>query len=87
MSPALEIFSIIQNPGYVERSWRCNDLAQLEFLVMVADGMGERGSNSFFAQKFGKFIYLNQENSTETCFLDFACLSDSQPSINRGIWA
>jgi hypothetical protein len=49
--------SIIPNPGYVERSWKCNDLAQLEFLVMVADDMGERGSNSFFRSEIWE-IYL-----------------------------
>ena len=36
---------------------------------------GERGSNSFFAQKIGKFIYLNQENPLVTCFLDVGGLS------------
>ena len=30
--------------------------------VVPRESMGERGSNYFFAQKFGKFIYLNQEN-------------------------
>ena len=55
------------------------------FLVKVE---GERGSNYFhFLLKFGKFIYLNQENSIVTCFFDVAGISDSQPSIDRGIRA
>ena len=36
------------NPGYVERSWRCNDLVQLEFLVIVTDDMGA-GLKFFFS--------------------------------------
>ena len=33
------------------------------------------------------FIFLNQDNSIVTCFLDVAGLSDSQLSIDRGIGA
>jgi hypothetical protein len=33
------------------------------------------------------FIFLNQDNSFVTCFLDVAGLSDSQLSIDRGIGA
>ena len=41
------------------------------------EGIGERGSNSFFAQKFEKFICLNQ-----TCFFNVECclLTLSLPS-------
>ena len=47
---------------------------------------GMSGALIPFSLKFGIFIYLNQENSIcESCFLDVAGLSDSQPSIDRGI--
>ena len=58
----------------------CNGFgAGLECLVKV----GERGSNSseFY------FIYLNQDISFVTCFLDVSGLSDSQLSIDRAIGA
>ena len=44
------------------------------------EGMGERGSNSFFIYLFElkKFQFV-------TCLLNFDGLSDSQPSIDRGI--
>ena len=57
-------------------------------MVTLADGMGERGSNSFFSLKnLGNLFIWTKKNSTETCFLDFARFSDSQPSIDRGIGA
>ena len=47
--------------------------------------MDERGSNSL--RSLGNFIFLEQENSIVTCFLDGCQLSvsDPLPSIDRGI--
>ena len=90
MPPALRycIFSS-SSPGYVEQPWRCNDFGAeaWSFWWWLQMVWVSGAQIPFFAQKFGKFIYLNQENSTETCLSDFARLSDSQPSIDRGIGA
>ena len=81
-----EIYFQLFQPGICRAVMEvvCNDLAQRP--GVSREGMGERGSNSFFAQKL-IFFYLNQENSFVTFFLDFARLSDSQPSISRAIGA
>jgi hypothetical protein len=50
-------------PAYIERSWRRFDVLARRpgvfFLVKRREGTGERGSNSFFAQKFGKFYLFD----------------------------
>ena len=48
------------------------------------ESMGERGSNSFFAQNLISIFYF-PDNAIVTFFLNVAGLSDSQLSIDRGI--
>ena len=82
----LEISSIIPNPEYVERGRGGALMILAERPGVSREGMGQRGSISFFAQN-SFFFNLNQDNSIVTCFLDVTGLSDSQPSIDRGLGA
>ena len=53
-----------------------------EGMEVWVSGESRRGSNSIFAQNFIFYLF---EPRKLTCFLDFVGLSDSQPSIDRGI--
>ena len=47
------------------------------------EGMGERGSNSFFRLEIGNLFIWTKKIQIVTCFLDATGFSDSQPSIDR----
>ena len=77
----LEISSIIPNAEYVERGRGGGLMILAQRPGVSREGMGQRGSNSFFAQKLLISFYLNQDNSIVNCFLDItAFLTLSLPS-------
>ena len=71
---------------YVERWWRWfNDIGAEAWSFSWRYEVS--GAPIPFSLKFGKFIYLNQENSICDLLPRCSALSDSQPSIDRGIEA